>query len=76
MGQLLRKKIRMQGFIIFDTFGHKYPEFAKEMSAWVQEGKISYLEEIVDGLESAPEAFAGLLTGKNFGKLVIRVGNS
>ncbi len=75
MGQLLRKKIRMQGFIIFDTFGHKYPEFAKEMTAWVQEGKISYLEEIVDGLESAPEAFAGLLTGKNFGKLVIRVGN-
>jgi NADPH-dependent curcumin reductase CurA len=74
MGQILRKKIRMQGFIIFDTFGHLYPEFAKEMGGWVASGKIKYREEIIDGLENAPEAFIGLLTGKNFGKRVIRVG--
>lgn len=73
MGEILRKKIRMQGFIIFDTFGHLYPEFAKEMSSWVQNGQIKYREEIVDGLENAPAAFAGLLRGDNFGKLVIRV---
>ena len=76
MGQILRKKIKMQGFIIFDSFGHRYPEFAKEMASWIQAGKIHYREEIVDGLEAAPKAFAGLLIGKNFGKLVIRVGNS
>ena len=44
------------------------------MGQWVSEGKIHYLEQIVDGLENAPEALKGLLEGKNFGKLVIRVG--
>ncbi len=76
MAQILRKKIRMQGFIIFDTFGHLYPEFAKEMGDWVASGKITYREEIIDGLENAPEAFIGLLRGENFGKRVIRVGRN
>jgi NADPH-dependent curcumin reductase CurA len=44
------------------------------MGDWVASGKIKYREEIIDGLENAPEAFIGLLTGKNFGKRVIRVG--
>lgn len=75
MGQLLRKKIKMQGFIIFDDFAHLYPEFAKEMNPWLAEGKVKYREEMIDGLENATEAFIGLLNGKNFGKRVIRVGN-
>jgi len=74
MGQLLRKKIKMQGFIIFDDFGHLYPDFAKEMMAWIADGKIKYREEMIDGLENAPAAFVGLLKGENFGKRVIRVG--
>jgi NADPH-dependent curcumin reductase CurA len=73
MGQILRKKIRMQGFIIFDSFGQLYPEFAKHMEAWLKDGKIKYREEVIDGLEKAPKAFIGLLKGENFGKLVIRV---
>ena len=44
-----------------------------ELAKWIKEGKINYREDIVDGLENAPEAFIGLLEGKNFGKLVIRV---
>ena len=76
MGQILRKKIKVQGFIIFDDFGHLYPDFAKEMSAWVESGKIKYREEIIDGLENAPEAFVGLLKGENFGKRVIHVGQN
>lgn len=75
MGQILRKKIKVQGFIIFDDFGHLYPDFAKEMSVWVEGNKISYKEEMIDGLENAPEAFVGLLKGENFGKRVIRVGH-
>ncbi len=75
MGQLLRKKIKMQGFIIFDDFGHLYPEFAKQMNSWISEGKMQYREEIIDGLENAPTAFVGLLNGENFGKRVIRVGH-
>ena len=76
MGQILRKKLKFQGFIIFDDFGHLYPEFAKEMAAWIESGKIKYREEIIDGLENAPRAFAGLLKGENFGKRVIRVGKN
>jgi NADPH-dependent curcumin reductase len=76
MGQILRKKIKVQGFIIFDDFGHLYSEFASEMSAWIESGKIKYREEIIDGLENAPEAFVGLLKGENFGKRVIRLGQN
>ena len=73
MRTLLTKRIRMQGFIIFDDYGHRYPEFAKEMSQWLTQGKIKFREDIVDGLENAPQAFIGLLEGKNFGKLIVRV---
>lgn len=75
MGLILRKKLRVQGFIIFDTFGHLYPEFAETMGQWVENGDMRYREEVVDGLENALEAFIGLLNGENFGKRVIRVGN-
>jgi len=44
-----------------------------KLAEWIKEGKLNYREDIVDGLENAPEAFIGLLEGKNFGKLVIRV---
>ncbi|MDG2064051.1 MAG: NADP-dependent oxidoreductase, partial [SAR324 cluster bacterium] len=44
-----------------------------ELAKWIKEGKINYREDIVDGLENAPEAFIGLLEGKNFGKLMIHV---
>ncbi|GAK32304.1 NADP-dependent oxidoreductase [Iodidimonas nitroreducens] len=74
MGQLLRKRITMRGFIIFDDFAHLYPDFAKDMQGWIAAGKMHYREEIIEGLEQAPEAFIGLLRGENFGKRVIYVG--
>ncbi|TFH89856.1 NADP-dependent oxidoreductase [Vibrio ouci] len=72
MAQLLIKRIKMQGFIIFDDYGHRYGEFAQQMTQWVSEGKIHYREHLMEGLENAPEAFIGLLEGKNFGKLVVK----
>ncbi|WP_158126026.1 NADP-dependent oxidoreductase [Vibrio fluvialis] len=72
-GLILTKRIRMQGFIIFDDYGHRYGEFAKDMSQWVAEGKVQYREQIEQGLENAPSQLIGLLEGKNFGKLVIAV---
>jgi len=75
MGMILVKRITVRGFIIFDDYASEYPTFAKDMSTWLAEGKIQYREQIVDGLENAPEAFIGLLEGKNFGKLVVRVGD-
>ena len=76
MGHILRNKIKVQGFIIFDDFAPLYPEFAAEMSGWLKAGKIHYREQIVDGLEQAPSTFMGMLNGDNFGKCVIRVGPS
>ena len=73
LGQLLSRRITVRGFIIFDDFGHLYPQFAREMGEWVRSGQVKYREEIIDGLEAAPAAFAGLLRGENFGKRVIRV---
>lgn len=76
MGLILRKRLHIQGFIIFDDFGHLYPEFAAEMGPWVENNRIKYREDVVDGLENAPKAFIGLLRGENFGKRVIRVGRN
>lgn len=73
MGTLLKKRIRMQGFIIGQDYGHRIAEFQAEMGRWVQEGKIKYREQLIDELERAPEALIGLLKGKNFGKVVVRV---
>jgi NADPH-dependent curcumin reductase CurA len=73
MRALLTKRIRMQGFIIFDDYAHRYPEFTKDMGPWLAAGKIKFKEHVVDGLENAADAFMGLLEGKNFGKLVVRV---
>lgn len=74
MGTVLTKRMTVKGFIIFDDYGHRYDEFVKDMGPWVRQGKVRYREQIVGGLENAPQAFIGLLRGENFGKLVVRVG--
>ncbi|HBC9239728.1 TPA: NADP-dependent oxidoreductase [Klebsiella oxytoca] len=73
MATILKKRIRMQGFIIGQDYGHRIAEFQQEMGRWVQAGKIKYREQVVDGLENAPQALIGLLKGENFGKVVVRV---
>lgn len=74
MGSLLIKRVKMQGFIVFDDYGHRYGEFSEAMMKWIVDGKIKYREHIVDGLESTVPSFIGLLEGKNFGKLIVRIG--
>ena len=76
VGTLLRKRIKMQGFIVFDDYGPRWSEFAREMGGWVQSEKVKAGKDIVFGLENASEAFIGLLRGKNFGKLVIQLAHS
>ena len=73
MGNVLVKRIKIQGFIIFDFYEKRYEAFAKDMSEWLDTGLIKYREQIVQGLENAPKEFTGQLEGKNFGKLVIQV---
>ncbi|MFT4712764.1 MAG: NADPH-dependent curcumin reductase CurA [Gammaproteobacteria bacterium] len=74
MGTILRMKVKVQGFIIFDSFPKSiYKEFVQDMSAWLAEGSIQYKEQIVEGLENAPSAMNELLVGKSFGKMVVKV---
>lgn len=67
----------MQGFIIFDDYAPRFAEIHSQKGVWVRDGKMRNRGDIVDGLESAPQAFIGLLDGKsfgkNFGKLIVKV---
>lgn len=69
---LLNKAARMQGFLVWD-YEHRYEEAVARLAAWIREGKLGYREEILDGLEAAPDAIAGLYRGENLGKRLIRV---
>jgi NADPH-dependent curcumin reductase CurA len=73
MSTLLQKRIRMQGLIILDHYGARFDAFRREMGEWIAAGQVKVREDLVDGLPSAPAAFIGLLQGRNFGKLVVRV---
>lgn len=70
---LLARRLTVRGFIVSDHMA-RLGDFLRDMSGWLREGKIKYREDFVDGIENAPEAFLGLLKGKNFGKLIVRVG--
>lgn len=70
---ILIRRLKIQGFIITLDYGHRAPEFLADMTLWLHEGRIHYREDVTEGLENAPTAFMGLLEGKNFGKLVVKV---
>lgn len=73
MRTILVKRLTFRGFIVSD-FAAQRKDFIQDVAQWIKEGKIKYLEDVVEGLENAPRAFQGLLRGENFGKLVIKVG--
>ncbi|MBL6456715.1 NADP-dependent oxidoreductase [Belnapia sp. T6] len=69
----VRKRLRIQGFIVSDTGWPRYPQFRQEMLGWMQAGRMTWREDVVEGLRNAPTAFIGLLKGENFGKLVVKI---
>lgn len=69
---VVTKRIRMQGFIEPDH-EHKYPQFLELIIQYIREGKITYVEDVAEGLESAPSALIGLFSGRNVGKQVVLV---
>lgn len=73
LATLLAKWVRMQGFVILDHFGPRFDTFRREMGAWLADGRVRLREDVVDGLEQAPQALARILQGGNFGKTVVRV---
>ena len=72
MSSVLTKRLLFQGFIVGDHL-ERWPDFTRDMSGWVKAGEVQYKEDIVEGLENAPAAFIDLLSGGNFGKLLVQV---
>jgi len=74
MGTILRMKVKVQGFIIFDSFPQStFIEFQEAMSKWIDNGLVHYKEQVVDGLQNAPQALNDVLVGNSFGKVVVKV---
>src|SRR5437879_2844158 len=73
MRQILSKRLTIRGFINYEFAAEHYADFLRDVGAGVAAGRIRYREDIVDGLENAPGAFIGMLEGRNFGKLIVRV---
>ncbi len=71
---LLVQRALIRGFIVSDH-PDREADFLRDVSAWLGEGRLTYREHIVEGLENAPRAFLGLFRGENFGKLIVRVGD-
>ncbi|MFG3298513.1 NADP-dependent oxidoreductase [Micromonospora chersina] len=69
---LIGKRLTLRGFLVGDH-GHLREQFVQEMAGWLRDGRISYDETVVDGIERAPEAFLGLLRGENLGKMLVRL---
>jgi hypothetical protein len=68
----VRKRTKIQGFIVSDQW-QRFAEYRAMAAPLLRSGEIKYREDIVEGLDRAPEAFIGLLQGRNFGKLVVRL---
>ena len=73
LGLLIQKQAKLEGFLVFN-FAHRHEHARQRMAGWIRTGQLKYKEDVVDGLEKAPEAFIGMMTGENFGKLIVRVG--
>ncbi|MEO8824074.1 MAG: NADP-dependent oxidoreductase [Ginsengibacter sp.] len=69
---LLTRSALMQGFIVGD-FKEHFPEGTEQLSKWVKEGKLKYKETIIEGFDQLPEAFLGLFSGKNKGKMIVKI---
>lgn len=73
MGNILTRSLTVRGFIQTEFAAEQTPRFLEEASGWVADGSLKYREDITDGLENTPDAFRGLLEGRNFGKALVRV---
>jgi hypothetical protein len=69
---LIGKNVRMEGFIVSHHWD-LMPKFLDDLSDWVKEGKVTWKETVFEGIEKAPEAFLGLFSGENLGKMLVKL---
>ncbi len=72
LGQLIVKEARMQGFLV-SSYSARFPEALGQLARWLEQGKLKYREDIVRGIEAAPQAFIGMLQGRNQGKQLVQL---
>jgi NADPH-dependent curcumin reductase CurA len=70
---VVTKRLRIEGFIVSDHYD-RLPAFLAEVGPWVRDGRVRYRETVVEGIENAAEAFIGLFSGENIGKMLVKVG--
>lgn len=70
--QMIGKRLLWKGFIVSDH-ADQFPAFAQAMGAWIAEGKVVWRETVHEGIEKAPQAFMGLFSGGNMGKMIVRL---
>ena len=72
IARIIAARIRLKGFLVFDYFP-RMGEFYGEMGGWLKSGAVTSRETVVDGLERMPDAFLGLFSGANTGKMLVRL---
>ncbi|MCR5879893.1 NADP-dependent oxidoreductase [Phenylobacterium sp. J367] len=72
LAQLIGKNIRMEGFIVSHHFD-LMPKYIEDLSGWVKDGKVKWKETVFEGIEKSPDAFLGLFTGENLGKMLVKL---
>jgi NADPH-dependent curcumin reductase CurA len=70
--QVVGKSLKLEGFIVSNHFEH-LPEFLQDMSAWINGGKLKWVETVDEGIENAPGAFLKLFKGENTGKMLVKL---
>ena len=70
--QIVKKRLSIQGFIVTDSIDRMRP-FLEEVTPWVAEGRVTFRETTVEGIDRAVEAFRGMLRGENTGKMIVKV---
>ena len=63
----------LEGYTVSNYF-NLIPEFERDMTMWIHEGKVAWKETVVQGIENAPTAFLKLFKGENFGKTLVKLG--
>lgn len=69
---IIARRLRLQGFIVFD-YAKDTPAFISDISGWIQSGQLTWEETVYEGIDRAPEAFLGLFSGANLGKMLVKL---
>jgi NADPH:quinone reductase len=75
LSQLIVKQAKVQGFLV-SGYEERFPEGLEQLTTWVKQGELKYREDVAQGIESAPQAFIGMLRGRNQGKQLVQVSES